>query len=152
LPGQGYEFTGWEENGSKVFGEKDYTFTAKEDRELIACFSLEELRLKEVKPGPGEVYPEEVEEFDVIFNAPVQLADEDEDEIKIVVEYDNYKFDIKDFEVTEKGNVVNVTPEYPVSPFMGIEAWLKIDEGWVESVDEPGLKNNYIEKKYYVVE
>lgn len=38
--GGGYEFSRWEENGSTVSQEAEYSFTADRDRELVAVFDV----------------------------------------------------------------------------------------------------------------
>lgn len=39
VPGDGYQFTGWQENGAVVSVDAEYTFTVAEDRALVAVFA-----------------------------------------------------------------------------------------------------------------
>lgn len=41
-PGEGYQFTGWQENGGVVSEEEAYTFTVTGDRALVAVFEVVE--------------------------------------------------------------------------------------------------------------
>ena len=84
-PGDGYEFSGWQENGKTVSENAEYTFTAEADRVLTAAFEKE----KPIVLPAGYIRLEYIEATAVNQYIDTKLTDFTGLDIKAVMEHTN---------------------------------------------------------------
>ena len=140
-PETGYTFTRWTENGSEVSADEIYTFTATENRDLVAEFALETYTV---------VFIVESEHGESIPDAVITLGDTENEagayifENVLPGEYDYSVVATGYFDVSDAIEVTNTD--------LQIEVIMEVDDTGIPSADlpKPGIYPNPADDKLYV--